>query len=384
MRVLLYTPAVPMEAGGVQAVFNRLAVGLDARGHTVKRVWSVPHYHSERPSMDAYFPHLDGPPGWGTRRDARETLRMHHYVWRELYRLRPDVVNIHFVRPDCRYLLRLRRVFGYKVVLSFHGSDVLRTRPEDAPYLPRMVRSADAVTAVSRPVAEGVARLPGFDADRVQIIPNGIDFDYWSEGYEPRRAAASSMVLAVGRLTAVKGHDVLIDAFAHVVKAVPGARLTILGGGEDEAALTERIERLKLTDAVTLGGQATPEVVREHLARAAVFALPSRSEGMPLSLLEAMAAGVPCVASAVGGVPDVLSEATGLTVPPEDPAALAEALIRLLRHPETRTRLAEAGHECSTGYTADRCTVAHESLFKKLNGSEVADKSAFLCTEVLC
>ena len=368
---MLYTPTVPMEAGGVQAVFNRLAVGLDALGHDVKRVWPVPHYGSERPAMDAYFPHLDYPPGLASRKAARETARMHHYLWRELYRHRPDVVNVHFVRPGCRHLLRLRRVFGYRVVLSFHGSDILRTRPEDAPHLPRLVRDADAVTAVSRPVAEGLARLPGITPDRITTIPNGIDFDYWSSGYDPERAAAAPQtVLAVGRLTAVKGHDVLIDAFKHVVEAVPAARLVLLGGGEDEAALRGRVATLGLDHAVQLPGQATPDTVREHLGRSAIFALPSRSEGMPLSLLEAMAAGVPCVAAAVGGVPDVVGDAAGVTVPPEDPGALAEALTRLLQQPPDRRRLAEAGHRRAADFTADACTRAYVTRYSGALGGK--------------
>ncbi len=173
---------------------------------------------------------------------------------------------------------------------------------------------------------------------RTVVIHNGVPLD------RPRRspgpASRPATIVSVGRLRAPKDFVTLVRAMAALE---PGsARLRIAGDGPERAALAAEVGRLGLDESVELLGTRTD--VPELLAGADVFVLASDSEGLPMSVLEAMAAGLPVVASAVGGVPELVRDGeTGVLVPPRDSAALARALAPIVGDPELRDRLGDAG-----------------------------------------
>jgi glycosyltransferase involved in cell wall biosynthesis len=191
-------------------------------------------------------------------------------------------------------------------------------------------------------------------ADRTVVIHNGVPLDV------PRRGAHSAPVtlLSVGRLRAPKD-------FATLVRAMAGleARLRIAGDGPDRPALEAEIDRLGLTNVELLG---TRQDVPELLARSDVFVLASHSEGLPMSVLEAMAAGLPVVASAVGGVPELVVDGeTGVLVPPGASAALASALSRLVADPGLRDRLGAAGRQrAEHEFSLERFEREHLELYR--------------------
>jgi len=198
-------------------------------------------------------------------------------------------------------------------------------------------RLADVVVAPSRQTARELER--DYGARRVKVIPNGVP------AAPPRDVApAAPVVLYAGRFRARKAVTVLVRAFAQVVAALPAARLVLAGDGEDRAAVEGEVRRLGLGGRVELLGTVTREEVARRLREAAVFCLPSIYEGLPLAILEAMAAGVPVVATAVSGNPDAIVDGeSGWLVPAEDSAALASALIHALSDPaEARRRAAAA------------------------------------------
>ena len=376
MKILLYTPTVPVEAGGVQAVFNRLALGLHDLGHEVKRVWPIPYYKSPEPYLDDYFPHLDEWPGVRSIGSAKETLRLFRRLIGGLRRNRPDVVNVHFVRPGVRYFLWLRRWFGFKLVLTFHGSDALWPAENEAPYLTRLVAQADAVTAVSPMVAERLRELVGEANTPVHVIPNGIDYPFWSKAdTQADRDLQRPVILAVGRLVPVKNHQLLIEAMAGIRQRCPAARLVILGSGECEADLRQQIASHDLEDVVEMPGEADPETVREWLGRASVYVLPSRSEGMPLSLLEAMAAGVPSVATEVGGVPILAEGGAARLVPDNDPEAMASQIEILMKESSSRDEVTAQGRLRARQYTLESMVGAYEEVLSGVLGN-LATKGA--------
>ena len=237
---------------------------------------------------------------------------------RVLARIRPDVVNLHFVTGAVVYFLALRPAFGFRLVLSAHGGDLLRATPQMRKRLPGFLRAADHVTVVSDELAR-VALDHGVAKGRLLRIPNGADTGFWSPGDAP---PVPNRIAAAGRLLAIKGFDLLIDAMA----GLPEAEAVIMGEGEAREELAARIEAAGLGGRVTLAGHVAPERLREELRRAALFAMPSRFEGMPLALIEALACGCPAVAAGVGGVPEVLTPEAGRVVPPDDAGALREAL----------------------------------------------------------
>lgn len=184
-------------------------------------------------------------------------------------------------------------------------------------------------------------------AGRQRVVPNGIDPSRFARptGGAALRAELgippdARVVSSVGLLNDAKGHDLLVEAAARLPDSV---HLLIVGHGERAAALRERGRRLGLGARLHLPGWRD-DISAVHAA-SDVFALPSRWEGLPYSLLEAMAAGLPCVASDVNGSRDILraEPPCGLLVPREDPPALASALQRLLSDPELAAGLARAG-----------------------------------------
>ena len=237
---------------------------------------------------------------------------------RALARVRPDVVNVHFVTGAVAYFLALRPVFGYRLVLSAHGGDLLRTTDTLRARLPGILRAADRVSVVSDELA-AIALGHGVPEERLVRIPNGADTAFWSPGDAP---PVPNRIAAAGRLLAIKGFDLLIDAMAEL----PEAHAVIMGEGEARADLAARIEAVGLANRVRLAGHVPPERLREELRAAALFAMPSRFEGMPLALIEALACGCPAVAAGVGGVPQVLTPEAGRVVPPDDAGALRDAL----------------------------------------------------------
>ncbi|NLF56031.1 MAG: glycosyltransferase [Candidatus Hydrogenedens sp.] len=183
-----------------------------------------------------------------------------------------------------------------------------------------------------------------------RVLYNGVDTERFTPPTEEERAAARAkfglpgnafVVGAVGRLAPQKNHALLLNAFATAHKALPGARLLVAGDGPLRGALEEQARRLGLAEVVHFAG--FQEDILPCLAAMDVYAMSSRYEGHSISLMEAMACGLPCVSTAYPGAEEVIvPEETGCLVSPDDAPALAEALLRLGGGPELRRRLGAA------------------------------------------
>lgn len=359
LRILLYTVANRAAAGGAEGVVRGLADGLRGHGHRVTESWG-----DSRP-----FPADGDGAQWPCPLHLRPGPRPWHLpsvglaAW-GLARVRPQVVNVHIITGQARYFLLLGRAMGARVVVSAHGSDLLHPADDCARHLPAILRAADAVTVVSEPLRDRAAALGGLDPAQVTVIPNGIDTDFWTPAAPTERAP---LVVALGRLERVKGFDVLLTAFAMLRERMPGVRLCLIGDGSQASVLRAQAVALGVADAVDFPGLLGPQAVRDRLRAATVFALSSRSEGMPLALLEAMACGLPVVATAVGAVPQVVGgKGAGLVVPPENPAALAAALAAVLADGPRRARLADGALAVAVTHSAAAAHAAYERLYRTL------------------
>jgi glycosyltransferase involved in cell wall biosynthesis len=194
--------------------------------------------------------------------------------------------------------------------------------------------------------------LGGNDKRRAHVLHNAVDIDcpmQKSEQPPPIREMysipiESKIVVAVGRFSPEKGMDVLIEAFQLLLRQVEGTHLILVGDGQERKAIEAQVQNLGLSDKVHFTGYTkTPG---DYVAEADVVALPSRSEGIPNTVLEAMAIGLPVVATAVGGVPEIIQDGlNGRLVPPSQPALLANALAEVLSKPELHRRLSLAGRQ---------------------------------------
>jgi glycosyltransferase involved in cell wall biosynthesis len=206
---------------------------------------------------------------------------------------------------------------------------------------------------------------------RWRVIPSGVDVDRFADtpavaeakqalGLDPRRPVVGT----VGRLEARKGHARFLDAARVLLASANGLRpqLLIVGDGPLRASLAQQADALGVADSVHFTGALAD--VRVPLAAMDVFVLPSDAEGMSNALLEAMAAGRPVVATAVGGTVEVLEGESGVLVPPRDPEALASAVLRLLSDPVGARRLADAARRRVADAFGARAMVARlEALY---------------------
>jgi glycosyltransferase involved in cell wall biosynthesis len=194
---------------------------------------------------------------------------------------------------------------------------------------------------------------------KISVVPNGLD----PEAYAPREPiTVVRRVATVANLRREKGHDVLLEAAAIVVRQFPDARFDIVGSGPELAVLRARAERLGLGDAVSFLGHC--EDVPARLAAADLFVLPSRSEAFPNAVLEAMSIGLPAIASSVGGLREVIDQQrTGILVPPDDPLALACEISRLMADPARAAQLGAAARAHATRFSFSRMVAAFEEIY---------------------
>jgi glycosyltransferase involved in cell wall biosynthesis len=177
------------------------------------------------------------------------------------------------------------------------------------------------------------------DWDRFHVVRCGIDFDRFA--YVPRpRVSSPPVICTVGRLSAEKGHNVLLDALARLRASGSEAVVELIGDGEHRVAIEEHARRLGVVDAVRFLGELPPEAVARHLATADVFCLPSFAEGLPVSIMEAMAVGTPVVTTYVSGIPELaVDRETAMVVPAGNAKQLAYALATVLADERLREML---------------------------------------------
>jgi glycosyltransferase involved in cell wall biosynthesis len=283
------------------------------------------------------------------------------------YRGKVDVVLGSWAYPDGFAAVVAAQLLRVPCVVKLHGSDINLVAKLPGPRrllgwaLPRAAR----VVAVSKPLADEVVAL-GVARDRVAVVMNGVDADL----FRPRdRAAARGelglpggpLALYVGNLKPEKGPLELARAWASVQRHVPEARLAIIGGGP----LKTEVERI-VGDRAMVAGPQPLERVPTWMAACDVLVLPSHTEGTPNVVLEALASGRRVVASRVGGVPDVITDARlGALVPPGDPDALADALVLALRQPYDPAEVARLG---ARGGWAASAAALHDVLAKAARG----------------
>jgi glycosyltransferase involved in cell wall biosynthesis len=266
-----------------------------------------------------------------------------------LRRRRADLLHTHVQAAAGAPARLAARLAGVPVLAHLHIENHLRPRGVRRLVL-RVLDNATGrlcarAIAVSEATREAFVRQ-GWPESLIDVVYNGVDLDVRANGSGRRTLAIPPdvpVVAEIARLCDVKGQRELITALAEV----PDARLVLVGGdleagGAFQADLERTADRLGVRERVVFAGQRADAA--DLLADVDVFALPSWTEGLPITVLEAMARGRPVVATPVGGTPEVVADGeTGLLVPPQDPAALAAALRRLLADPELRTKMGEAG-----------------------------------------
>jgi N-acetyl-alpha-D-glucosaminyl L-malate synthase BshA len=236
----------------------------------------------------------------------------------------------------------------------------------------RLLSHADIITSPSRAYAcESILKKY---KEKVVVIPNGIDlndFNLRCSKDECRKIlnlhTNEKIVLFVGGLEPRKAPDILIKAMSKVVKSVPNSKLVIVGSGSMEKMLKNLVRSLGTSEHIRFAGFVKNDEKVLYYRSADVFALPSLYEIFGIVNLEAMACGVPIVASKVGGIPEIVKRGeNGLLVPPRDVDALADAIIYLLENEDIRKRMGERAKVMVKAYSWEKIAEKYEEVYKGL------------------
>jgi len=377
MRVLLINYEYPPLGGGAGNATRHLARELAGLGHEPLVLTSAFKRLSRKERVDGVIIHRV--PALRRREDRSNPVEMLSFMiggslaaLRLAWQKRPEAAVAFFGLPGGPIAWGLKRVLGLPYVVSLRGGDVPGFEPEAlARYhrlaggvIRRLWRSADAVVANSH----GLAALARKSAPwlSVEVIPNGVDPARFAPRFLPRDWGEPRFGFA-GRLVRQKGVDVLLQALARLPRET-NVHLEIVGDGPERPALEAQAEALGLSDRVFFKGWLPSSRMPAFYQRIDLLVLPSREEGMPNVVLEAMAAGLPVMATRVAGTEElVLAGGTGWLTRPGDPDALAVCLAQAAADAGQRERLGRAGRErVEASYTWRHAAEAYAALLERV------------------
>jgi peptidoglycan/xylan/chitin deacetylase (PgdA/CDA1 family)/glycosyltransferase involved in cell wall biosynthesis len=358
MRLLLITNVFPNPYEPNRGIFNLHMARALARDHEVQVISPISWVDEWRGRLQ---------PNRQMNRDRseiRDRIRIHYprfyyppkvlrtwygrFLWMSveatvrgvLQEFRPDAVLGYWVHPDGEVAVRVARMLGVPAVVMSGGSGVLllAQNARRRRCIADVLQSADAVVAVSENLRNKITGF-GVPADRVHVVPRGVDGDIFSPGnrLEARRRLKipeqDRMILWVGRMVPVKGLDVLMEACDPLRRQGLKFKVYLVGEGPLRKELESDCRTRGLTDTVKFVGPVLHDQLPDWYRAADLTVLPSRSEGIPNALRESLACGTRFVASRVGGIPEIAHEPANRLVPPGDGAALADALYQELACP---------------------------------------------------
>jgi len=291
-----------------------------------------------------------------------------------------DLVHAHWIVPQGFFAANLCNHHNVPLLLTAHAGDVFAMRhPLIRPFGRYALRNAVSCTVNSNATVEVVLRL--YSDSKVNLVPMGVDLGRFHPGLPDEELVRrfdlkDKTVLGVGRFAPKEGFSHLIDSAAILVKRYPDLRVVLVGFGPEEDLLRERVKKHELEGVVRFAGRVSQTDLPRYYRSSQVFALPSvllpsgDTEGQGIVLLEAMASGIPLVASAVGGVVDVVKNGEdGLLVPPSDPETLANALSSILDDHSLASRFVSSGQKTienrfSWERTADRFAELYQEIIR--------------------
>ncbi len=294
------------------------------------------------------------PPGWRGMLYQLFYFTEAAILARELTNRAIDHLHNHFANSSCSVAMLASHLSGVPFSFTMHGPAIffepMRWRIDEK------IRRARFVCCISHFCrSQAMIFAPPDTWERLNIVHCGVD----PTRYNPvKHRGPGRHLLFVGRLAAVKGLPVLLDALRTVRIRHPDVELTVVGDGPDRSALEKQTRDIGLAGHVRFVGYRSQDQVREHLSQTDVFVMASFAEGVPVVLMEALAAGVPVVATRIAGVGELVEDrVNGFTVAPGDAVSLAERITNLLDDPETRTRFGQAGRR----HVEQHYNVRHEA-----------------------
>lgn len=346
----------PKWLAGTEVATYYTAEHLAQRGHEVHVITS----------LDEGLPEVSCEKGFHIHRLPRIEIRFIGVLifWADIIRvlrkIKPDIVHAQSLISGMPALLS-HKLLKIPYVIYGRGSDV---------YLPDwftklvakgILKNASAVIALTEHMKGAMQALYSRD---VIVVPNGINLNEIAER-EAEGGNPGKKILFVGRLHPVKGTQYLLGAMSIIHRELPEAKLILVGDGEERELLESLTDSLGIRECVEFAGRVPHERVQDYMNQAEVFVLSSLSEGFPVTILEAMACGLPVVATRVGGVPDIIEDgANGYLIDTENPEQIAEALLRVLQDEELQKIMSNNNRKSAEKYRWDTVAATLEGVYQ--------------------
>lgn len=343
--------------GGAETMCENLTYALTKLGHEVTVVSLFPERTPISLRMEEAgirILYLDKKPGLD--------LSMFSKLAKVMRREKPDVVHTHL--NVIKYAAVSAKLAGIR--RSIHT--VHNVAQEEAEGTLQKItnkiyfrRGWSVPVALSPEVQRTIISFYGMQEEKVPLICNGVDLTRCipKTGYDLSEPA---QLLHIGRFNYQKNHRGLLEAFGLILKKKPDCCLNLVGDGELRQEIEAYAEELGIREKIIFHGSQSD--VHPYLHDADIFLLPSQFEGMPMTIIEAMGTGLPVVASAVGGVPDMLRNGESGILVSREPEAVAEAVLQLLQQKELRKTLGENAREDSRRFSAEHMAEAYCNIYK--------------------
>jgi L-malate glycosyltransferase len=364
--------------GGSGVVASELARCLADRGHRTHVISSDTPFRLRESDSDVRF-HRVETPGYPLFREPQYLLALANRLVQVTRAHRLDIVHAHYAIPHAAAAYLARQILAStagdtrtipRTITTLHGTDVtiLGSDPSYRETVAFCIDQSDAVTAVSASLRDDTRREMPVKSD-IAVIPNFLDCSFHRRAPDPQLRARfcrpdEKLVIHISNLRPVKQVEAVVRVFA-LIRERTAARLLIVGEGPELGRAEQLIDQLGVTTHVELVGEAQDVV--GLLSVSDLFLLPSLQESFGLSALEAMACGVPVVASNVGGLPEVITHRiTGFLHPPDGIQSMAASAIAILSDPALHARMAAEGVRLAQErFSANRIVPLYEALYER-------------------
>lgn len=294
-----------------------------------------------------------------------EAIILAHWLRRRSY----SHLHVHFATQAATVAMIMARIAPITMSMTVHGPDEFYDVPGQ--FLPQKVECSRFIVCISFFSQSQLMRLTrGEDRHKFDIARLGVDPSHFAP--RPARASpAAFQILCVGRLVPAKGQRILVEAVAQLLNGGRCLELHFVGDGPDRVSLENLVRELQLSDRIFFEGSVNQDRIRIFYEAADIFAIASFAEGIPVVLMEAMSMEIPCIATCINGIPELIRDGVeGLLVPPSDSVAMAAAIARLMDDVRLRESFGQAGRQrilqmYNLGKSADDLA----SLFRRQLGS---------------
>jgi glycosyltransferase involved in cell wall biosynthesis len=348
----------PKWLGGTEIATYNLAKHLAKRGHEIHVITSY----------DEGFPDIYKENGFYVHRILWSAIRIigvvsfHLKIFFKIRTIKPDIVQVQYIEMGISAWL-IKKILRIPYVVWGRGSDINQLNRFSRIKAKPILQNANAILALTENMR---IKLKNIYNTEIYIVPNGIDLEeYTGSPTIPDRKPGTKNILFVGSLRPVKGVQYLITSMKKIHEELPDARLILVGDGEEREHLEALSIQLGLQKYVEFIGKVSHEKVKTFMQQADVFVLPSLSEGFPNVILEAMACGLPIIASPVGGIPDIITNDTnGYLVEVKDTNDMANKILLLLSDDALRKKISDNNRNLVKKYTWENVILKLEKIYE--------------------